>query len=107
MFVDFFYLPKHLGYIAGTGNGIVSTPTRAAARMVYALDAETLSIECTGISNSRGQYLLPYLDRQKSYLLMARDFTGVYEPVCYDHITPASDKTFAQLQELWQQMQTP
>lgn len=97
-------LLKYKGYIAGTGDGIVSVEGKPASRKVYALDAKTLAIIKTAVSLDNGQYLITNLDPTKRYLVMARDYQGEYEPVCYDNVTPASDLTADELGVLWQTM---
>lgn len=95
-----------LGYIAGTADGIVTVNSVAAQRDVVALDAVDLSVVQSSQSFSNGHYLLNNLDPSKQYLVMARDYNKEYEPAVWDYVTPATDLTIQQQQELWQSWQT-
>lgn len=95
-----------LGYIAGTADGIVTVNSVAAQRDVVALDAVDLSVVQRSQSLSNGRYLLNNLDLSKQYLVMARDYNKEYEPAVWDYVTPATDLTIAEQQELWQTWQT-
>lgn len=97
------------GYIAGTGNGIVTVAGVPSERKVYLLDIHALKPLAITISNKNGQYLFMRLDPTKKYLLMCRDLPpdGVherYEPFCWDYVTPMTDLTLDEQQQLWQQM---
>lgn len=97
-------LLKHKGYIAGTGDGLVSVGGVPASRKVYVLDAKTLAIIKTAVSLDNGHYLIAGLDPNRKYLIMARDYKNEYEPSCYDNVTPAADLSVDEQQELWQMM---
>lgn len=95
-----------LGYIAGTGNGIVTVAGEPAQAEVLLFDASQiwLGVSHRTVSLPNGQYLLRGLNPAKRYLIMARDPSGQYEPYCYDHVAPATDLSMAEQQALWQQM---
>lgn len=97
---------KHKGYIAGTGDGIVSVGGKAASRKIYVLDTQTLAVIKTATSLDNGHYLITNLNPTKRYLVMARDmwYKGEYEPVCYDNVVPAADLSLDELVTLWRTM---
>ena len=93
------------GYIAGTGNGIVSAGGLPAKRKIYVFDSLTLTLLVIAKSLPNGHYLIPNLDPTKQYLVMARDYNKEYEPAVWDYVTPATDLTVQQQQELWESWQ--
>lgn len=95
------------GYIAGTADGIVTVNGVAAKRDIVVLDAVDLSVVQHSQSFANGHYLLNGLDPNKKYMVMARDYNREYEPAVFDYVTPATDLTIAEQQELWQSWQTP
>ena len=95
-----------IGYIAGTADGIVTVNSQPAKRSVIVLDAIDLSVVIRSQSFDTGHYLLTNLDPSKKYLVMARDYNREYEPAVWDYVTPATDLTVQQQQELWQSWQT-
>lgn len=95
-----------IGYIAGTADGIVTVNAVAAQRDVVVLNAQDLSVVQKSQSFANGRYLLNNLDPSKQYLVMARDYNKEYEPAVFDYVTPATDLTIQQQQELWQSWQT-
>lgn len=95
-----------LGYIAGAADGVITVNGVAAKRDIVVLDAVDLSVVQSSQSFSNGHYLLNGLDPVKQYLIMARDYNKEYEPAVWDYVTPATDLTIAQQQELWQSWQT-
>ena len=97
---------SYAGYIAGTGDGILTVNGVAAKRSVIVLNAQDLSVVQRSQSLSNGRYLLSSLDPSKQYMVMARDYNKEYEPAVFDYVTPATDLTIAQQQELWQSWQT-
>lgn len=94
------------GYIAGSGDGIVTVNGRSSARYIYILDAENMQFIQRVLSLSNGHYIVRALDATKQYIVMARDYKREYEPAVWDYVTPATDLTIAQQQELWQSWQT-
>ena len=94
------------GYIAGTADGIVTVNGAAARRDIIVLNTQDLSVVQRSQSLSNGHYLLNGLDPTKQYLIMARDYNKEYEPAVWDYVTPATDLTVQQQQELWQSWQT-
>lgn len=98
------YLLRHQGYIAGTGDGLVSVGNKPASRKIYVLDTQTLAIIKTAVSLDNGHYLITNLDPSRKYLIMARDYKGEYEPSCYDNVSPAADLSIDEQQELWRVM---
>lgn len=107
--VDCFYLPEHTGYVSGIENGIVTVGGQPASRKIVVLDIVSLAKLQTVTSTEQGNYLIMGLDPNKRYLLMCRDLPpdGVserYEPFCWDYVTPMTDLTLDEQQQLWQQM---
>lgn len=97
------------GYIAGTGDGIVTVNGQSAIRPIYLfefVDYVAPILVAKIFSDSKGRYLFKNLDTTKQYLIMARDYNKEYEPAVWDYVTPATDLTVAQQQELWQSWQT-
>lgn len=94
------------GYIAGTADGIVTVNGVAAQRDIIVLNAQDLSVVHRSQSLKNGHYLLNNLDPAKQYLFMARDYNREYEPAVWDYVTPATDLTIQQQQELWESWQT-
>ena len=95
-----------LGYIAGTADGVITVNGVAVKRDIVILDAVDLSVVQSSQSFSNGHYLLNSLDPSKQYLVMARDYNKEYKPAVFDYVTPATDLTIQQQQELWQSWQT-
>ncbi|MBS9781957.1 MAG: hypothetical protein KGV56_05615 [Gammaproteobacteria bacterium] len=92
---------EHTGYIAGCEDGIVTAGGEPANREVCLLSTDTLSVQYVTQSLQNGHYLFMGLDPNREYLLIARDCLRQYEPVAYDYIKPANDKTVAEQVELW------
>jgi len=97
---------SHNGYIAGSGDGIVTVQGKPASRKIWLLDAATMVVEQVITSLPNGHYLFMGLDPAKRYLVMARDFKKEYEPFVWDYVAPADDLTIAEQQALWQSWQT-
>lgn len=97
---------QNSGYIAGSGDGIVTVAGKPASRKIWLLNAQTLSVESVQWSLSNGHYLFIGLDPTKKYLVMVRDYKKEYEPFVWDYVTPADDLTIAEQQALWQSWQT-
>lgn len=95
-----------LGYIAGIADGIVTVNGVPTASNIIVFDANGLSVVQRSQSLVNGRYLLNGLDPNQQYLIMARDYNKEYEPAVFDYVTPATDLTIAQQQELWQSWQT-
>ena len=107
MFFDNLLLgTSYAGYIAGTADGIVTVNGVAAKRSIIVLNAQDLSVVQRSQSFKNGRYLLNNLDPAQKYMVMARDYDKEYEPAVLDYVTPATDLTIAQQQELWQSWQT-
>lgn len=86
---------KFDGYIAGTGDGIVTVRGQAAKREVLLMDANSPDYNFVGRvwSLNNGHYMFTDLDPNKEYLVMARDYNKEYEPFAYDYVKPATDIT--------------
>ena len=97
--------PVYSGYIAGSGDGIVTVRGKPASRMIWLLDAKTMLVERVGISLNQGRYLFKGLDTSKEYLLIARDFKREFEPFAWDYVKPVDDLTFDEQEALWQSWQ--
>lgn len=100
--------PK-LGYIAGIGDGIVTVAGRADAREVLLMDANAQDYKFIARiwSLQSGHYMFTDLEPDKQYLVMARDYQKQYEPFAFDYVTPATDLTPDEQQELRQSWQIP
>ena len=96
----------YTGYIAGSGDGIVTVGGQPASRHIYLLDANTVAFIGHTVSLPNGHYLFIGLDTDRQYIVMARDYKREYEPAVFDYVTPATDLTLAQQQDLWQSWQT-
>ena len=97
---------SYAGYIAGAADGVVTVNGVPTASNIIVFDANGLSVVQRSQSFSNGRYLLNGLDPTKQYMVMARDHNKEYEPAVFDYVTPATDLTIAQQQELWQSWQT-
>lgn len=97
---------ENKGYIAGSSDGIVTVNGQPASRKIYVLDPVLMTWIQTAKSLPNGHYLIQNLDPNKQYLIMVRDYNREYEPAVWDYVTPATDLTIAQQQELWQSWQT-
>lgn len=106
LFDNFLLGTSWQGYIAGTADGIVTVNGNPATRDIVVLNAQDLSVVQRLQSFSNGRYLLNGLDPNQQYLIMARDYNKEYEPAVWDYVTPATDLTIQQQQELWQSWQT-
>ncbi|WP_230660521.1 hypothetical protein [Psychrobacter sp. I-STPA10] len=98
------------GYIAGSGAGIVTVAGKSASREVILLD-NNYNLLARQASLKNGHYMFIGLDPNKQYLVICRDLppNGIdqrYEPFCWDYVTPATDLTVAEQQELWQSWQS-
>lgn len=98
--------PQQTGYIAGTQDGIVTVNGVPAARKIWLLSADYFTIIATQVSLANGHYLFTGLDTNVKYLILCRDYEGQYEPAVWDYVTPATDLTIAEQQELWESWQT-
>lgn len=96
----------HSGYIAGSGDGIVTVQGKPASRKIWLLDAATMAVEQVVTSLNNGHYMFLGLDPAKEYLVMARDYKKEYEPFVWDYVKPADDLTVAEQQALWASWQT-
>lgn len=93
------------GYIAGTGDGIVTVSGKPAARKIWLLNAQTMVVEQIVTSFKNGHYLFMGLDPSKEYLVMVRDYKRDLEPFAWDYVKPANDLTINEQQELWASFQ--
>lgn len=91
----------HSGYIAGSGDGIVTAQRVRSSRKVYLLDAITLAVEQVVTSLDSGNYLIAGLDPSRKYIVMGRDYKGVLEPYAWDNRTPATNRTIDEQQLMW------
>ena len=95
----------HKGYIAGTGDGIVTVQGKPASRKIWLLNAQTMAVEQIITSLKNGHYLFLGLDPAKEYLVMVRDYKREYESFAWDYVKPADDLTVDEQQALWQTWQ--
>lgn len=96
---------KYSGYIAGTGDGIVTARGKPSSRKIWLLNAQTMVVERIITSLKNGHYLFLGLDISKEYLVMVRDYKREFEPFAWDYVKPADDLTMAEQQTLWQSWQ--
>lgn len=97
---------QYSGYMAGSGDGIVTVQGKPASRKIWLLNAQTLAVEQVITSLKNGHYIFMGLDPAKDYLVMVRDYKKEYEPFVWDYVKPAEDLTIAEQQALWQSWQT-
>lgn len=97
---------SRIGYIAGTGDGIVTVQGKPAKRDIWLLNTNTLAVEQLVASLDNGRYIFTSLDPDSEYLVMARDYKKEYEPFCWDYVKPADDLTIIEQNALWQSWQT-
>lgn len=95
----------YIGYIAGSGDGIVTVAGKPSARKIWLLNAKTMAAEQVVTSLKNGHYMFLGLDSTKEYLVMARDDKREFEPFAWDYVKPANDLTVAEQQVLWQSWQ--
>ncbi len=93
------------GYIAGTGDGIVTAKGQPAQRDIWLLNTQTMAVEQVGTSLENGHYLFMGLDLDEEYLVMVRDYKKELEPFAWDHVKPANDLTIDEQQAMWQGFQ--
>lgn len=91
----------HSGYIAGSGDGIVTAQGKPASRKIWLLSVQTMAVEQIITSLKNGHYLFMGLDPTKEYLVMVRDYKRELEPFAWDYVKPANDLTIAEQQALW------
>jgi hypothetical protein len=92
------------GYIAGSGDGIVTVKGEPASRKIWLLNAQTMAVEQVITSLKNGHYIFLGLNPDKKYLVMVRDYKKEYEPFVWDDVTAANDLTIDEqvaLQETW------
>lgn len=94
------------GYIAGTGDGIVTVQGKPASRKICLLDAQTMAVEQIITSLKNGHYMFLGLDPAREYMVMVRDYKKEYEPFVWDYVKPADDLTIDEQQALWASWQT-
>lgn len=97
------------GYIAGTADGIVTVNGQPAIRPIYLFDAANYKppvLVAKIFSDKSGRYMFKNLDSSKQYLIICRDHERQFEPAVWDYVTPATDLTIAEQQELWESWQT-
>lgn len=106
MLISIYQSYDHKGYIAGTGDGIVTVLGKPESRKIWLLDAQTLAIEKIAVSLQNGHYLFMGLDSDAEYIVMVRDYKKELEPFVWDCVKPANDLTIAEQQALWASFQT-
>lgn len=94
------------GYIAGSGDGIVTVMGSPASRHIYLLDANDMQLLRITTSLPNGHYIFMGLDPEIEYLVMVRDYKKELEPFAWDCVKPANDLTLIEQQALWQSWQT-
>lgn len=97
---------NYSGYIAGSGDGIVTVLGKPASRKVYILSSKTLALHGEQYSLTNGRYAFFNLNPQEEYLVMVRDYKRELEPFAWDYVKPADDLTIAEQQALWASWQT-
>lgn len=96
----------HSGYIAGSGDGIVTVRGLPASRNIWLLNAQSLAVEQVITSLKNGHYIFMGLDPEIEYLVMVRDYKKELEPFVWDYVKPADDLTIADQEALWASWQT-
>lgn len=88
----------HSGYIAGSGDGIVTVRGVPSSRKLWLLDATTMLVEQANTSLNNGHYMFLGLNPLQKYVVIVRDFepdgirwTG--EAAIWDYVEPATDLT--------------
>lgn len=94
------------GYIAGSGDGIVTVRGQENKRDIYLLDSSDLQVVRKTESLHNGHYMFSGLDPNKRYLVMVRDYKKEFEPFAWDYVAPADDLTIDEQQALWASWQT-
>lgn len=97
------------GYIAGTGDGIVTVagvPSSRAISLFAIYKNQPLFFVRQVWSASTGNYIFTNLDTGFQYLVIARDYAEQFEPFAWDYVKPANDLTIAEQKALWQTWQT-
>lgn len=94
------------GYIAGSGDGIVTVKGKPASRKIWLLDAQSMAVEQIVTSLKNGHYVFYGLNPAKRYLIMVRDYKKELEPFVWDNVTPANDLTLVEQQALWASWQS-
>lgn len=96
------------GYIAGSGDGLFTLNGTPSVGEILCMDLMDKSYKWIyrGSSFKNGHWLVNELDPNRKYLVMGRDYNKEYEPVVFDYVTPATDLTISEQQELWQSWQT-
>lgn len=96
---------QHSCYIAGSGDGIVTTLGKPASRKITLLDAVTLAVVSQQWSLPNGHYAFFGINPANRYLVMVRDYKKELEPFVWDYVAPADDLTIAEQQDLWKTWQ--
>lgn len=96
----------HSGYIAGSGEGIVTVQGKPASRKIWLLEAQTMAVEQIVTSLKNGHYMFLGLDPAKRYLVMVRDYKRDFEPFVWDQVEAATDKPVTEQRAMWQGFQT-
>ena len=94
------------GYIAGSGDGIVTVQGKPAKRDIWLLNAKSMAVEQVITSLTNGHYIFTNLNPSQRYLVIARDYKKEYEPFVWDYVKPADDLTIAEQQAQWASWQT-
>lgn len=105
MLIGLYYGAVKSGYIAGSGDGIVTVQGKPAARKIYLLNALTLAIEQVVVSLKNGHYIFMDVNTNKKYMVIARDYKKEFEPFVWDDVTPADDLKINEQEALWQSWQ--
>lgn len=96
-----------VGYIAGSGDGIVTVGGVPSRRELILFDVSNYHVVERQASLENGHYIFIGLNPNRRYLLMARDLEPSgeeprYEPFCWDYLVPATDLSVAQQRSLLQ-----
>lgn len=79
------------GFIAGTATGIVTVDGRPAARRILCIRRDNFRVVRDTWSKPDGTYLLPGLNPQMDFIVLALDHEGRWEPVAWDWVRPATE----------------
>lgn len=91
----------HSGYIAGSGDGIVTVAGKPSSRKIWLLSAKTMAVEQIVTALKNGHYMFLGLNPASRYLVMVRDYKKEFEPFAWDEVLPANDLTIDEQMTLW------
>lgn len=76
------------GYIAGEAPGLVTVDSAPAARHVFALDRLSKRVAGAAFSLPDGTFRIDFLNPDREFDVIARDYTGTYNDVIVSRVKP-------------------